>query len=88
MNSGSSEAKIVSNKSNLTKQLEVPPNGIYGNSTTNYNKIHYYFTHNIRYSNISSAVKELSLDGFRNTNLKSNCLDGVSAMNMFGHLLW
>ena len=30
---------------------------------------------------------ELSLDGLRNIDLESNYLDGVSAMNTFGHLL-
>ena len=52
-----------------------------------------YSTHNVRYSNISGAVRAIglsSLDGFRNVNLNSNYLDGVtisSNNNTFGHLL-
>ena len=40
------------------------------------------------FDTVTSPVQlELSLDGFRNIDLESNYLDGVAAMNTFGHLL-
>ena len=49
-------------------------------SSTGCTEIH-YSTHNVRYSNISGAVRAIELrrlDGFRNVNLNSSYLDGVS----------
>ena len=46
-----------------------------------------YSTHNVRYSNISGAVKAIGrLDGFRNVNLNSNYLDGVSVSSSNEHV--
>ena len=58
-----------------------------------------YSTHNVRYTNISGAVRALSvgrLDGFNNAdgnnfgsnnvNLNSNYLDGVSVSSNNGHI--
>ena len=48
-----------------------------------------YSTHNIRYSNISGAVRAIAfgrLTGFRNFNLNSNYLDGVSIRSNNEHV--
>ena len=48
-----------------------------------------YSTHNVRYSNISGAVKAIGLrrlEGFRNVSLNSNYLDGVSVSSNNEHV--
>ena len=48
-----------------------------------------YSTHNVRYSNISGAVKAIGLrrmKGFRNDNLGTNYLDGVSVSSNNEHI--
>ena len=48
-----------------------------------------YSTHNVRYNNISGAVRAIavnSLNGFRNVNLNSNYLDGVSVSSNNKHV--
>ena len=68
---------------NLTKELEVPPNGVHGISTTN--STTFVTTPPTIFDTATSLVQlELSLDG---SEVESNYLDGVSAMNTFGHLL-
>ena len=48
-----------------------------------------YSTHNVRYNNISGAVRAIAvnrLNGFRNVNLNSNYLDGVSVSSNNEHV--
>ena len=69
LNSGSSYLIRNTDQSNLTKQLEVSPNGVQGISTTNNIEIRYYSTHNILYNNMEQNLLvelEICLDGFRN----------------------
>ena len=57
-------------------------------SSTGCTEIH-YSTHNVRYSNISGAVKAIELrrlDGFRNVNLNCSYLDGVSVSSNNEHV--
>ena len=49
----------------------------------------YFSTHNVQYSNISGAVRAIALrtlEGFRNDNLGTNYLDGVSVSSNNEHI--